>query len=168
MGRGATSRGSYGDEPDFANIYLHTEIWRRGNWNKISSPFYFWISPKIWECSTVTTKQGRDFSIVETAQASLYPCTLLHLCSLDWQELRVHWAKAILLNSLPFMRRVIPHLFQLGFAGSLQGRTEWRKKRILASSHSSAAECSHLAAFVLHWSDLPGSPACLLQTIEQG
>lgn len=25
----ATSRGSYGDKPDFANIYLHIEIWER-------------------------------------------------------------------------------------------------------------------------------------------
>lgn len=64
------------------------------------------------------TLRGRDWIQfrLRCAQASLYPCTLLYLCSLDWQKLRVHWAKAILVNSLPFMRRVIPRLFQLSFA----------------------------------------------------
>lgn len=50
------------------------------------------------------------------ARASLLPCSLLHLCSLYWQKPRVRWAEAIPVNSLPFMRRVIPRLFQPCFA----------------------------------------------------
>lgn len=50
------------------------------------------------------------------ARVSLLPCSLLHLCSLYWQKPRVRWAEAIPVNSLPFMRRVIPRLFQPCFA----------------------------------------------------
>lgn len=92
------------------------------------------------------TLRGRDSAQfkLRCAQASLYPCTLLYLCSLDWQKLRVRWAKAILVNSLPFMRRVIPRLFQLSFAWAC--RDEPRKPSI-AASRSFAAENFTLDCF---------------------
>lgn len=78
--------------------------------------------------------KGRDLIQfkMRCAQASLYLCTLLYLCSFDWQKLWVRWAKAILVNSLHFMRRVIPRLFQLSFARACRDESWKPASQLLA------------------------------------
>lgn len=107
------------------------------------------------------TFQGRDSTRfkLRCAQASLYPCTLLYLRSLHWQKLWVHWAKAILVNSLPFMRRAIPRLFQLTSAWAC--RDDQRSFSLLFFSLRRTSLLTADFFFLYHWSDPLCFPAPL-------
>lgn len=181
--RKATSRGSYGNKPTFLQTSIcilkcGKDEGRRGFVSCVSSVVFPLNSEQTITVGSKTmhaqvqrrwkTFEGRDSTRfkLRCAQASLYLCTLLYLCSLDWQKLRVHWAKAILVNSLPFMRRVIPHLFQLSFARACRDEP---RKTIHAASHSFAPENFTLDCFSppLIWPSV-FFPTSLIQTIKWG
>lgn len=140
---------SYGDKPDFANIYLHIEIWETENH---TTPHSSWVSSQIHFCfffkrtkimhvEVCRSSNGHISSWISNtvaaqrcAQASLGPCTSLYPSSLHRQKLQMRWAKAIPVNSLFLHEKLVS---TPALPGACRDEAE---KTSLDASHSPAAE----------------------------
>lgn len=174
-------RRSYGDKPDFANIYLHIEIWETENHTTPHSSCvppknvfcFLFKRTKIMHVEVRRSSNGRISSWISNtvaaqrcAQASLGPCTSLYPSSLHRQKLRMRWAKAIPVNSLFLHEKLV---FNPSFAPRLQGRgrenLSWcfslARCREAASISRPATAAAHVFQSVFHRGlneDIIGAP----------
>lgn len=125
-GEEAASQGSYGDKLDFCkHLSAYWNMWRfeqtGGKMGLVCYrrrcavfPLNYRATAALVLAAEDTKKhfQGRRSTQFKQkyARASLYPCTSLYLCSLYRQKLRVHWAKAIPVNSPLFHEKSRPPL----------------------------------------------------------